>query len=45
MLSMEHDHDQTPDASPSRARRGRRGIHAGPVRDGGLHHRAPFRAV
>ena len=45
MLSMEQNHDQAPDASPSRARGGRRGIHAGPVRDGGIHHRAPLRPV
>ncbi|MGY4362110.1 hypothetical protein ACVW0J_008603 [Bradyrhizobium sp. i1.7.7] len=45
MLSMEQNHDQAPDASPSRARGGRRGVHAGPVRDGSIHHRAPLRAV
>lgn len=43
--SMEHDHDQAPDASPSRTRRGRRGVHAGLVRDGSLRPRAAFRAL
>jgi len=45
MLSMEQNHDQAPDANPSRARRGRRGVHAGPVRGGRLHHRAPLCVV
>jgi len=42
---MEHDHGQAPDASRSRARGGRRGVHAGPVRDRGVRPRTPLCTV